>query len=242
MTALRRTRGHSFDTRSERSSGPAMSGPGRLARRTGTASNGPPHPQLAKEPPMRTRHLLTAGVVAGPLFVTVVALQLATRDGFDLTHHPISLLSLGDAGWVQVANFVVAGVLSGAFAVGLSRVLVSGPGHRWAPRLLGVYGVGLVIGGLFVPDPALGYPVGTPDEVPDSIAWHDRFLGRRGWARYSAATAAAALLVTAWPHPDSISWRLAIGVVIGFAWLTALAVRERAALVSWEAEQEAVAA
>jgi hypothetical protein len=216
---------------------------------------------------MRTRHLLTAGIVAGPLFVTVVALQLATRDGFDLSHHPISLLTLGDAGWVQVANFVVAGVLSGAFAVGLGRVLVSGPGHRWAPRLLFVYGVGLVVGGLFRPDPALGYPVGTPDEVPDSISWHgwlhavapplaftalvaaavvlarrDRFLGRRGWARYSAFTAAAALLVTAWPHPDSLSWRLAIGVVIGFAWLTALALRERAALVSSEAEQEAVAA
>ena len=204
---------------------------------------------------MRTRHLLTAGVVAGPIFVTVVAVQLATRDGFDLSHHPISLLTLGDAGWVQVANFVVAGVLSGAFAVGLSRVLVSGPGHRWAPRLLLVYGVGLVVGGLFRPDPALGYPVGTPDEVPDSISWHgwlhavapplaftalvaaavvlarrDRFLGRRGWARYSAFTAAAALLVTAWPHPDSLSWRLAIGVVIGFAWLTALALRELAAL------------
>ena len=144
---------------------------------------------------------------------------------------------------MQVANFVVAGVLSGAFAVRL------------------------VVGGLFRPDPALGCQVGTPDEVPDSISWHgwlhavapplaftalvaaavvlarrDRFLGRWCCAPYSAATAAAALLVTAWPHPDSISWRLAIGVVVGFAWLTALAVRERAALVSWEAEQEAVAA
>jgi hypothetical protein len=74
------------------------------------------------------------------------------------------------------------------------------------------------------------------------LARRDRLLGRRGWARYSAFTAAAALLVTAWPHPDSLSWRLAIGVVVGFAWLTALAVRERAAVVSSEPDQEVVAA
>jgi hypothetical protein len=216
---------------------------------------------------MRTRHLLTAGMVAGPLFVTVVSLQLLTRDGFDITHHPISLLTLGPGGWVQVANFVTAGVLSGAFAVGMSRALVSGPGCRWVPRLLFLYGAGLAAGGLFRPDPALGYPVGTPDEVPDEWSWHawlhavapplaftalvaaavvlarrDWVLGRRGWSLCSSATAAAALLLAAWPHPDSSSWRLALGVAVGFAWLTGFAARERGRLVARTTGSRALAA
>jgi hypothetical protein len=47
------------------------------------------------------RFLLICGVVAGPFFYLVVLLQMATRKGFDITRHPISLLSLGSGGWVQ---------------------------------------------------------------------------------------------------------------------------------------------
>jgi hypothetical protein len=204
---------------------------------------------------METRRLLDAGLVAGPLFVTVVAAQLLTRDGFDITHQPISLLSLGEAGWVQITNFVVAGLLSLAFARGLSRTLVEGRGSVWAPRLMTVYGVGLVAGGVFVADPALGYPVGTPDEIPDSLSWHSmihavapplaftalvaacivlalryKAAGERGWSAYSAGTGVTSFVLSAWPDVDSTSWRLAIAIVIGFAWVTALAARERAAL------------
>jgi hypothetical protein len=32
--------------------------------------------------------------------------------------------------------------------------------------------VELIAGGVFVPDPALGYPRGTPDEIPDTFSWH----------------------------------------------------------------------
>ena len=65
-----------------------------------------------------TRVLVTAGVVAGPLFVLVGLVQVLTREGFDLTRHPLSLLALGDLGWIQIANFIVAGVLMLAFALG----------------------------------------------------------------------------------------------------------------------------
>ena len=46
---------------------------------------------------MKTRHLLACGIVAGPLFLAVWAIQAIVRDGFDPGRHPISLLSLGDA-------------------------------------------------------------------------------------------------------------------------------------------------
>ncbi len=204
---------------------------------------------------MNTRTLMTAGILAGPIFVVVLAAQLLTREGFDITHHPISLLSVGGAGWIQITNFIVAGVLCCAFAAGLGRVLTAGRGHVWVPRLVGLYGAGLIAGGVFVADPALGYPVGTPDSVPESLTWHGmihafapplafsalivatvvmalryRAAGQRGWAAYSAASGAVSLILPAWPHADSISWRLAIGVVIGFAWVAALAVRERVRL------------
>lgn len=67
--------------------------------------------------------LLTCGAAAGPVFVTVTGLQVLTRDGFDLARHPISLLALGDVGWVQTAAFVLAGLLALARAAGMGRHL-----------------------------------------------------------------------------------------------------------------------
>ena len=58
-----------------------------------------------------SRILLTGAVVATPLFIALWAVQAFTRDGFRPTYHPMSLLSLGDGGWVQVVNFVVVGLL-----------------------------------------------------------------------------------------------------------------------------------
>src|SRR5829696_9687040 len=104
-----------------------------------------------------TRAMLAAGVLAGPLFVATVTLQIFTRDGFDLRRHPISLLSVGEHGWLQVANFIVAGALSIIFSLGVARVLTDGPGSRWGPRFFALFGVGLVIGGIFRADPALGF-------------------------------------------------------------------------------------
>lgn len=195
-----------------------------------------------------TRTLLVCGIVAGPLFVAILLLQLLIRDGFDLTRHPISLLSLGNMGWVQITNFIVSGLLCIAFAVGVRRFLRPGRGGTWGPVLLAAYGAGLVAGGVFVTDPGLGFPPGTPEGVPDSFSWHAtvhgiapavafnalviacfvfvrRFLGRRerGWAAYSAATGLVALGLTAWPSQDGISVRLAIAVTIAFAWLTLVA-------------------
>lgn len=195
-----------------------------------------------------TRPLLVCGAVAGPLFVVTAFVQLLTRDGFDIRRHPLSLLSVGELGWIQIANFVVSGVLTVAFAVGMRRVLHPGRGGTWGPLLVGAYGLGLIAGGVFVTDPALGYPPGTPEGVPSEVSWHAavhgiapvvafnaiivacfvfvrRFvtLRQRGWATYSAATGVLALGFAAWPSQDGISWRLAVAVTLTFAWEAALA-------------------
>lgn len=206
---------------------------------------------------MSTRSLLAGGAAAGPLFVGVVVVQLFTRDGFDIRHQPISLLSLGSAGWIQIANFVTAGALCLGLAVGLARTMTTGRGSIWLPRLVGLYGLGLVAGGVFVPDPALGYPPGTPDTIPADLSWHGaghavappfaftalvaaalimsrRYAaeGQRSEAAYSLATGVVALVVAAVPHPESLSWRLLVAVAVGFAWVTFVALRERSALAA----------
>lgn len=118
-----------------------------------------------------TKSLLGYGVIAGPFYVLVALTQALTREGFDLARHQWSLLSNGGPGWIQVANFVVTGLMVIAFAVGLSRALTPGIGARWAPRLIGVFGAGLVAAGAFRADPALGFPSGTPDG-PGPVSWH----------------------------------------------------------------------
>jgi Protein of unknown function (DUF998) len=193
-----------------------------------------------------TRRLLICGVLAGPFFVAVADVQVATRDGFDLARHPLSLLSLGDFGWIQIGNFVVSGLLSIAFAVGMRRALHPGRAGTWGPLLVGVFGLGLVIGGIFVTDPEGGFPSGMQEPVQRN--WHAtvhnigpgvsfdallvacfvltrRFMAlrQRTWAAYSAATGVALLLITWWPDPDSISVRLAVAIVVAFVWVTALA-------------------
>ncbi len=101
---------------------------------------------------------------AGPLWAIVSLLQAASRDGFDLTRHPLSLLSTGSLGWLQIANFVVAGLLLVAGAASLDG--------RWAPRLVRISGIGMIAAGLLVMDPGMGFPAGTPDTVPATMSWH----------------------------------------------------------------------
>jgi hypothetical membrane protein len=110
-----------------------------------------------------TRALLACGVVSGPFFYALAIVQIVTRPGFDIRRHAISLLSLGDMGWLQVANFATTGALAILCAIGLSRTLQPRRGGTWALALIGIYGLGMLIGAVFHPDPGLGFPPGTPN-------------------------------------------------------------------------------
>jgi Protein of unknown function (DUF998) len=102
------------------------------------------------------RPWLRAGAVAGPLFLAVSFAQVPFRDGFDLTRHAFSFLLLGPGGRVQQLNFLLTGALFVAAAVGLRRSC-----GRPAGALATGLGLGLVVGGLFPPDPYRGYPRGS---------------------------------------------------------------------------------
>jgi hypothetical protein len=198
------------------------------------------------------RSLLGYGALAGPLYVAVSLAQALLRRGFELTRHEWSLLADGPSGWIQVVNFCLSGAMVLAFAVGLRRALTPGRGARWAPRLIGLYGLGLVGAGVFRADPALGFPPGTADG-PAAISWHGllhlvsatvgfagliaacfvmaaRFAteGRRGWAIGSRlvglafATGFAGVASGAGGAVTTLGFTAA--VVLGWAWLSAVAI------------------
>jgi len=199
-----------------------------------------------------TRSLLGYGVIAGPLYVTVSLAQALTRDGFELTKHPWSLLANGPWGWIQIANFIVCGAMMVTFAAGLRRVLRPGRGSRWAPVLFGVYGASLIGAGLFRADPTLGFPPGTP-AGPGAVSWHGMLHlgvaaigfgcliaagfvvarrlsadGRRGWAVYSRVTAVVFGLgfVGVASGGGNVATNLAFiaAVLLAWTWISALSV------------------
>ena len=119
-----------------------------------------------------TRPWLWAGVAGPILFFAVFTVLGATRTGYDPVRHFVSLLSLGEGGWIQVVNFVVSGLLIVGFGAALRRRWTSGRGATWGPRLVMAVGLGLIVSGVFSGDPALGYPPGTPDGLPANASWH----------------------------------------------------------------------
>jgi hypothetical protein len=196
----------------------------------------------------RGRSLLTALAVSSPLWATVSLIQAASRESYDLTRHPLSLLSTGSLGWLQITNFLLAGALAVVGAVGLKRTLAS----TWIPRLVATYGVGYMLCGIFVLDPADGFPAGTPAGVPDAVSWHAgmhllagtvAFIaltavlivfgrhfarrGERGWALAARAGAVAVIVadVAAMAGvPAAPAW-LASGVILAMLVLSAIAAR-----------------
>jgi hypothetical protein len=174
-----------------------------------------------------TKSLLGYGVIAGPLYVVVSLAQALTRDGFALSRHAWSLLANGDLGWLQIANFVGAGAMTVAGAAGLRRALTSGPeaaqrrGRTWAPVLLGAYGASLIGAGIFRADPALGFPVGTP-ETATAVSWHGALHFAIGGVGFACLIAACFVLASRFARTgrQDLAWFSRItGVVFlaGFA-------------------------
>ncbi|MFC4058524.1 DUF998 domain-containing protein [Planomonospora corallina] len=199
-----------------------------------------------------TRSLLTCAIVAAPLWTAVSLAQAATREGFDLTRHPLSALSNGSLGWLQITNFLLAGVLTVAGASGLRRAMRGTHGGTWAPRLVRVSGLGMIAAGILVMDPGGGFPAGAPHGMPAELSWHGyghlaagsisftaliaacyvlgRHFGRAGHRGHAAASyvAGTALLAgNGWAMSGGTagSLTLAAGAVTAMLWVSAVAAR-----------------
>jgi hypothetical protein len=147
---------------------------------------------------------------------------------------------------------LVVGLLTLAFTLGLVRL--PGVRHKVGGILVGIWGVGLIGAGAFVTDPVSGYPPGTPPmpvEATTSGALHDLFApaaflalgaacfvlaGGEGWrwAIFSVLSGVAFLggffvagigFGQTEPVVEVAGLWQRVCVIIGWAWLTMLALR-----------------
>ncbi len=202
-----------------------------------------------------TNGLLVCGIAIAPLFFAVVFGQAFTRAGFDLRRAPLSLLSLGDLGWIQIANFIVTGLLGLACAMGMRRVLKGSKGGTWGPLLIATFGLGLILAGLFHPDPGYSFPPssGAPAGMLPTMSHHAaihsvgflivvlslivacfvfasrfRAQGHKGWSSYSIATGLAAPVLIALGVGTNNTPLLTLMAVLTYGWLSAVAARLQA--------------
>jgi hypothetical protein len=144
---------------------------------------------------------------------------------------------------------LLVGVLTVLLAVGVRQMMRTGRGAGWGPRLLGLYGVAYIFGGVLTADPVAGFPRGTTPEMVQRT-WHGAVQnasrgastllliaaslviagwfaaeGRRAWARFYGAaipTVFVALTVVGFAiggNPTALAF-----LATPWIWLTALAV------------------
>lgn len=196
--------------------------------------------------------LVGAGWGVAPVFYGLALFQLLIRPDFDIRVLPISFLSLGELGWIQVANFIITGGLALACAYGLRGILRGEKAGTWGPILVGLYGLGMIMAGLFRPDPIPGVSPGVdagttvamtvsgalhmvgfflafPSLIAACFVFTRRFLasGQKGWAIYCAATGIAVPVMTI-ASALAPAWAGVIVAAAGlalFAWLAAIAAK-----------------
>ncbi|HYK97592.1 MAG TPA: DUF998 domain-containing protein, partial [Candidatus Acidoferrales bacterium] len=159
---------------------------------------------------------LLLGGIGGPLlFIVVFLIEGVTRPGYDAFRNMVSDLAMSDEGWQQIANFIICGTLCLGLAVGLSRVWRSGPASVWGPRLVGVFGIGLIIAGVFVTDPARGYPPGAPlTGSPQTL--HGTIHGVNAIPTFAALAAAAFVIARRFASRGDRAWSR-YSTFVGFA-------------------------
>lgn len=158
-----------------------------------------------------TNLLLIIGSATVAVFIVILIIEGALRPDYSPWYHTGSELTLGERGWVQVVNFVQMGVGMLAFALGVYRALDNAIGAI----LLAVFGLGLIVSGVFRPDPLRGYPPNTGGEVTWRGQVHNAsgplmFVGlfvaclvlagsfENAWQIYTVITAFVGLGLTAW--------------------------------------------
>jgi hypothetical protein len=166
----------------------------------------------------KTKLLLICGPAGSILFTVMFLIQGAIREDYTALRFPISSLSIGNAGWIQISNFIISGTLIFLFAFGLRQSTLLLKGSLWTSRLIGAVGLGLIGAGIFSSDPVFGYPITSPLAIAQftvhghlhdffsifvficlpiaCFKFHNRFKesNEKGWARYSLFSGIAMLV------------------------------------------------
>jgi hypothetical membrane protein len=170
-------------------------------------------------------------------FVLVFLVDDAVKPDYDPIRDFVSEAAIGRGGWVQIANFLIAGALIASFA--LTRTVTRST--RW---LLGLFGVALMLAGVFVADPVPADPVsaststwhGTVHNIVSVIGFGAlaaacfaaaRWRPTRWWRAYCVLTGVAVpvlFVITGAVATTTGVWQR-ITIVVGWAWVVVLGLR-----------------
>jgi hypothetical membrane protein len=181
-----------------------------------------------------TRSLLGWGVVAGPFYVVVSLILALTRPGFMLSQHALSLLALGDGGWMQRTNLVLTGLMVAVAGLGMTRAIRNGRGLAVGALCI-VDGLALMLSAVFLPDPATGFPPGSEGGQFSTSGVLHLLFGALGFL----AITAAAWACSRWGRDEGLlmlarnSRILAICVLVGFVGGAALATNTVGVILLW---------
>jgi hypothetical protein len=110
----------------------------------------------------KTRLLLMCGLTGSVLFVVLFLIEGFFRKDYNFIIYPISSLSIGRSGWIQVGSFILSGLLICVFAWGLGIIFRQAKDSIGLAMLFGGVGIGLIGSGIFSTDPLFGYPATAP--------------------------------------------------------------------------------
>ena len=157
-----------------------------------------------------TRSMLGWGVVAGPFYLIFGLILALTRPGFDLTRDDLSLLLIGDLGWLQWLNLALSGLMTVVAAIGLLR---TPQWSRAAAMLVGAYGVCLVLSAVFPPDATESFPPGAGGGGFTTSGILHLVFGGLGFV----CVGVAAIIAGSWlgrRQPPTALWSRVAGIVI----------------------------
>jgi len=167
---------------------------------------------------IKTKALFICGAIAGPLFISAVLMEGATRTDYNSFRYPLSSLSIGELGWMQIANFILTGILLLIFSIGSKQIFNSSKRKFRGHLFIMLVGIGLIGAGICSTDPVYGYPPDKPlmlaqftvrGHLHDAFSmlvficlpagcfvFRKRFItaGENGWANYSAISGFAIIV------------------------------------------------
>jgi hypothetical membrane protein len=168
--------------------------------------------------------------IAGPVLFTLtfVGQELARMEEYSPLTEQVSALEAGPNGWIQQVNFVVFGVLTMVFAVGLHQGLRPVRLGVIGPALFFVTGIAAIMAGVFpLREDAAGVTYDPGGHMPAGVTF---FLG-----------STLALIVISYRVARDPRWRslgpfmiaVAVAMVVGNVLMARLVIPDDAPLHDW---------
>jgi hypothetical membrane protein len=138
--------------------------------------------------------LLSCGIAGSILFTVFYFIEASLVPGFSSTRQTISDLELVNNGWMQSANFIMMGILTCFFTVGLRLELRKGAMAVWLPFFQLLVALGVIASGIFIYNPlhTIASMVAFIPLIICFFLFARLFKGDprwRGWAAYSIISA-----------------------------------------------------